>query len=195
MKLFLKGNKCVANCTLDKERRQTPPGQHGSDAARRKMTEYGVQLREKQKIRRIYRVLEGPFRRYLHEAERRRGVTGESLLQLLETRFDNVVYRLGFAVSRSQARQLVSHRHFVVNGVRVNIPSYQLKPGDVITVHETMLKSKPIQEARQRAHTRSLPDWLQFDHQALTGQVVSIPTRDQIDVPVEEQLVIEFYSR
>src|SRR5205085_7995057 len=143
-KLFLKGEKCILHCTLDRSRktkenregtsRNKPPGQHGDTVMRKKVTEYGVQLREKQKLRRIYRVLEGQFRRYLEEAERRKGVTGENLLQLLEMRLDNTIYRLGLASSRALARQLVSHRFFTVNGRRVNIPSYQVRPGDVITV-------------------------------------------------------------
>src|SRR5437764_2638743 len=146
-KLFLKGEKCILHCTLERNRknknnrdgspRNKPPGQHGSNVIQKKLTEYGVQLREKQKLRRIYRVLEGQFRNYLVEAERRKGVTGENLLQLLEMRLDNVVYRLGLASSRALARQLVSHRFFTVNGRRTNIPSFQVKPGDVVVVHES----------------------------------------------------------
>src|SRR5205823_13433010 len=132
VKLFLKGEKCVLHCTLDKEKRKKPPGQHGSNVIQRKLTEYGVQLREKQKLRRIYRVLESQFRNYMSEAERRKGVTGENLLQLLEMRLDNVIYRLGLASSRALARQMTSHRCFTINGRRVNIPSYQVRVGDVI---------------------------------------------------------------
>jgi len=194
-KLFLKGEKCVRHCTLDKEKRRKPPGQHGSTFIQKKLTEYGTQLREKQKLRRVYRVLEGQFRGYMAEAERRRGVTGETLLQLLETRLDNVVYRLGLAASRAQARQMVSHRFFTVNGRRVNIPSYQVRAGDVIAVHESKNRAGVVREAREKAHTRGLPDWLEFDLQNMVGKVLSIPTRPQIDTAVQEQLIVEFYSR
>jgi len=194
-KLFLKGQKCIARCTLDKEKRRKPPGQHGSNIIQRKLTEYGVQLREKQKLRRIYRVLEGQFRGYLNEAIRRGGVTGENLLQLLELRLDNVVYRLGLASSRAQARQMVGHRFFTVNGRRVNIPSYQVKPGDVIAVHESKSQTEIIREARQQSHTRRLPEWLEFNANTLAGRVLAVPTRDQIDTGVQEQLIVEFYSR
>lgn len=194
-KLYLKGEKCIKHCTLDKERRQKPPGQHGSNPIQRKMTEYGKQLREKQKLRRIYRVLENPFRKYLEEAERRRGVTGTNLLQLLELRLDNVVYRLGLAASRAQARQLVSHRFFTVNGRRVNIASYQCRVGDLLGVHESKNQTGAVKEAREKIHTRSLPDWLEFNRTDMTGKVLSVPTRDQIDTRVNEQLIVEFYSR
>ncbi len=194
-KLFLKGSKCVLHCTLDKEKRRKPPGQHGSNVIQKKLTEYGVQLREKQKLRRIYRVLERQFRSYLTEAERRRGVTGENLLQLLEMRLDNVVYRMGMATSRAQARQAVSHRFFTVNARRVNIPSYQVKPGDVVGFHESKSQTDFVREIRQQIHTRRLPEWLSFDINTLTGQVLANPTRDQIDTDVQEQLIVEFYSR
>jgi small subunit ribosomal protein S4 len=194
-KLFLKGSKCVVHCTLDKEKRRKPPGQHGSNVIQKKLTEYGVQLREKQKLRRMYRVMEGQFRNYLVEANRRGGVTGENLLQLLEMRLDNVIYRLGLSSSRAQARQLVSHRFFTVNGRRVNIPSYQVKVGDVIGVHETKAQTDVIRELRAQIHTRNLPQWLDMDNQNLVGRVVSAPTRDQIDTGVQEQLIVEFYSR
>jgi len=202
-KLYLKGDKCYTRCTLDKTSkdgktkfRDKPPGMHGAPAFQKKITEYGQQLREKQKLRRIYRVLENQFRNYLEEALRRPGVTGENLLQLLETRFDNVIYRLGMASSRAQARQMVTHRHFTVNGHRVNIPSYIVKPGDVIGVHETMARNGGIKMARERIHTkRGLPEWLQFNANSLEGRVVAVPSRDQIDTAVREQLIIEFYSR
>lgn len=202
-KLYLKGDKCFTKCTLEKTSkdgktrwRDKPPGMHGAPTFQRKITEYGQQLREKQKLRRIYRVLENQFRNYLDEALRRPGVTGENLLQLLETRLDNVIYRLGLASSRAQARQMVSHRHFTVNGGRVNIPSYILKPGDVVGVHESMNSSGAIKEARERIHTRrGVPEWLDFNAQTLEGRVVAMPTRDQIDTNVREQLIIEFYSR
>ena|SRR5579862_4515706 len=194
-KLFLKGSKCIMHCTLDKEKRRKPPGQHGSNVIQRKPTEYGVQFREKQKLRRIYRVMEGQFRIYLEEAERRKGVTGENLLQLLEMRLDNVIFRLGLASSRAQARQLVSHRFFTVDDRRVNIPSYQVRPGEVIGIHQSKSQSDIIRETRQKLHTRGLPDWLHMDNANLVGRVISAPTRDQIDTSVEEQLIVEFYSR
>ena len=194
-KLFLKGTKCISHCTLDKEKRRKPPGQHGSNVVQKKLTEYGVQLREKQKLRRIYRVMEGQFRNYLTEATRRGGVTGENLMQLLELRLDNAIYRLGLASSRAMARQLVSHRFFTVNGRRVNIPSYQLRPGDVIAVHETKSQTDAVKEIRAKIHTRGLPEWLEMDNTNLVGKVVSVPTRDQINTDVEEQLIVEFYSR
>ena len=195
VKLFLKGTKCVLKCTLDKEKRRKPPGQHGATVMNKKLTEYGVLLREKQKLRRIYRVMEGQFRNYLTEAERRKGVTGENLLQLLEMRLDNVIFRMGLSTSRAQARQLVSHRFFTVNGIRVNIPSYQVKPGDVVAVHESKAQTEIIRALRAQIHARNLPGWLDMDNANLVGKVVSTPTRDQIDTGVEEQLIVEFYSR
>jgi small subunit ribosomal protein S4 len=168
---------------------------HGSPAFQKKITEYGQQLREKQKLRRIYRVLENQFRNYLEEALRLPGVTGENLMQLLELRLDNVVYRLGLASSRAQARQMVTHRHFTVNGHRVNIPSYVVKPGDQIGVHETMSKNGGVREARDRVMRHRIPAWLDVNAQTLEGRVLSVPTRDQIDTNVREQLIIEFYSR
>jgi small subunit ribosomal protein S4 len=191
VKLFLKGERCyTSKCAI--ERRKYPPGQHGQK--QRKLAEYGQQLREKQKLKRIYRVLEGQFQNYFKEATRRKGVTGETLLQLLEARLDNVVYRLGFAFSRRQARQLVNHGHFRVNGRRVNIPSYLTRPGDVITVAEGSRKGA-IEEAARTAGGRRTPTWLSVDLANYSGQVVSVPTRDQIDTQVEEALVVEFYSR
>lgn len=157
-----------------------------------------MQLREKQKLRRIYRILEKPFRRYLEEALRRPGVSGDTLVTLLETRLDNVIYRLGLAPSRAQARQMVSHRFFTVNGQRVNIPSYLVKPGDVIGVHESKMQRGCIKEARERLHTRrSLPEWLELNPQTLEGRVLSLPTREEIDThnTVQVQQIIEFYSR
>jgi small subunit ribosomal protein S4 len=191
VKLFLKGERCyTSKCAI--ERRKYPPGQHGQK--QRKLAEYGQQLREKQKLKRIYRVLETPFANYFKEATRRKGVTGETLLQLLESRLDNVVYRLGYALSRRQARQLVNHGHFKVNGRRVNIPSYLTKPGDVITVAEKSRRGA-IEEAARTAGGRRTPTWLSVDLNNFSGQVVSVPTRDQIDTQVEEALVVEFYSR
>ena len=203
VKLFLKGDKCYTKCTLEKTSRDgrtkwrdKPPGMHGAPTFQKKTSEYGQQLREKQKLRRIYRVLENQFRNYLTEALRRPGVTGENLLQLLELRFDNVIYRLGVASSRAQARQMVTHRHFTINGQRVNIPSYLVKPGDVIGVHDTMNKSGAIREARDRVlRQRGHAQWLDINTQTLEGRILSEPTRDQIDTRVKEQLIIEFYSR
>jgi len=180
---------------LDKEKRRKPPGQHGATVAQKKLTEYGVQLREKQKLRRIYRVMEGQFRNYLTEAERRKGVTGDNLMQLLELRLDNAIFRLGLATSRAQARQLVSHRFFTVNNIRVNVPSYQVKPGDVIAIHESKSQAEISKTIRAQIHTRNLPGWLDMDNANLIGKVISAPTREQIDTGVEEQLIVEFYSR
>ncbi|MBX6352436.1 MAG: 30S ribosomal protein S4 [Thermoflavifilum sp.] len=192
IKLFLKGERCFSNkCAID--RRGTAPGQHGQ--ARRRNTEYGLQLREKQKARRYYGVLEKQFEKYYEEAARRPGITGDNLLQLLETRLDNVIYRLGFAVSRPEARQLVRHGHFEVNGRRVDIPSYQVKPGDVITVREKSQGKGRIKELLETAEGRAVPAWLERDLAARTGKVLRLPARDEIDTPVAEQMIIEFYSR
>ena len=192
-KLYLKGDKCFSRkCPV--ERRQYAPGQHGQ-ARPQKLSDYGVQLREKQKMRRIYGVRERQFRNYMKEALRRRGVTGETLLQLLEMRLDNVVYRLGLASSRSQARQFVSHGHILVNGRRVNIPSYLTKPGDVIGVAESARSIPPILASIESAGGRALPAWLQFDANRMAGTVLSAPVRDEIDTDVQESLIVEFYSR
>jgi small subunit ribosomal protein S4 len=192
VQLFLKGERCyTSKCAV--KRRQTPPGQHGQK--RVKIGEYGRQLREKQKLKRIYRVLERQFRNYFEEATRRKGVTGETLLQLLEFRLDNVVYRLGYALSRRQARQFVNHRHFLVNGKRVNIPSYQTKPGDVIAVAPGSREAGGIVEATRTAAGRRTPTWLSVDVNERSGQVLTTPSRDQIDTQVDEALVVEFYSR
>ena len=207
VKLYLKGDKCFTKCTLDKvsrdgktQWRAKPPGQHGLPTYQKKTTEYGHQLREKQKLRRIYRVLENQFRNYLSEALRRPGVTGENLLQLLETRMDNVIYRLGFAASRAQARQMVTHRHFTVNGHRMNIPSYILQPGDVIGVHETMSKNEGVKEARNRILKKSFPPWLDVNVNALEGRLIAVPGLEEMKMSgdirdIKEQLIIEFYSR
>jgi len=192
MKLFLKGARCFTDkCAI--ERRNYPPGQHGLN--RGKLTPFGIQLREKQKLKRIYRVLERQFRGYFKEAVRRPGVTGETLLQLLELRLDNVVFRLGLGLSRRQARQLVNHTHFLVNGKRVNIPSYQLRPGDTVAVAEGSKKAGAIVEALQATGGRRVPEWLRLDPGTMSGTVVSAPTRDQIETQVNEALIVEFYSR
>lgn len=191
MKLYLKGDKCYSRkCPV--ERRAYPPGQHGQ-GMQRKLSDYGVQLREKQKMRRVYGIRERQFRNYIAEAIRRPGVTGDILLQLLEMRLDNVVYRLGLASSRAQARQFVSHGHILVNGKRVNIASYQVKPNDVIEVADGARKIAPLVAAVEGA--RGVPAWLTFDANQLRGTVVSAPIRDEIDTDVQESLIVEFYSR
>ncbi len=191
MKLFLKGERCYTEkCAIEK--RNFPPGQHGK-TRKAKLAGYGVQLREKQKVKRIYGVLEDQFRRYFESADRTRGITGETLLQLLERRFDNVIYRLGLATSRAQARQLVRHGHFLVNGKKVDIPSYSLRAGDVVTVKTVSAKNPTIVHAMEEVKGRGIPAWLTFDDG--TGKVMSLPTREQINLPVQEQLIVELYSK
>jgi len=190
LKLYLKGERCLTDrCAID--RRSYGPGEHGR--RRVKQTEYLMQLREKQKARRYYGLLEKQFRNYYEKANRQSGITGENLLRLLETRLDNVVYRLGFAVSRRQARQLVRHGHFTVNGRRVNIPSYRVKPDDVVAVRENSSARGSIGEATDL--TASVSPWLQADHDNLSGVILKYPERDEIDVPVEEQFIVELYSK
>lgn len=192
-KLFLKGERCYSRkCAF--ERRSYPPGQHGQSGTT-KIKEYGVQLREKQKLRRIYGVRERQFRLYLKEAMRRRGVTGETLLQLLESRLDNVVYRLGFAASRAQARELVSHGHFMVNSRKVNTPSYLVRPGDVVEVVDKSKDLVPIVSSLEFSAGGRVPPWLELNEEKRQGTVLRVPTRDEIDTQVEETLVVEFYSR
>src|SRR5258708_404996 len=192
VKLFLKGDKCVTKCTL--ERRNTRPGQHGT-ARPRKASGYALQLREKQKIRRTYGLLERQFRRTFDTAARRPGRTGENLLQLLEMRLDNLVYRLGFADSRAQARQLVCHGHFAVNGRKTDIPSFIAKPNDVITVRE---RSKGLEYFKTRAlllAQKGVPSWLRLDIAEMSGRVLSLPSRTDLELPFEEQMVVEYYQR
>ncbi len=192
VKLYLKGERCYSDkCAID--RRPYAPGQHGQ--GRKKVSEYGLQLREKQKARRIYGVLEKQFRKYYEEAARRKGITGETLLQLLESRLDNVVYRLGFAASRPEARQLVRHGHFTVNGQRVDIPSYLTKVGDVIAVYEKSVESPRIKELLEIAEGKTVLGWLERDLNSKSGRMVRVPTREEIDIPVAEQMIIELYSR
>jgi small subunit ribosomal protein S4 len=192
-KLFLKGTRCYTKkCAIEK--RNYAPGQHGNTGRPAKITDYGMQLREKQKMRQIYRVLEGPFRGYVDEATRRRGVTGENLLQLLEMRLDNTVHRMGFATSRAQGRQLVNHGHFLVNGKKVDIPSYQVRPNDVITVAEGSRRIPVIQEALATNGNRT-PAWLSLNAAAFEGKVLAAPRRDEVDTDVHENTIIEFYSR
>ena len=191
-KLFLKGSRCYSKkCSF--ERRPTPPGQHG--VRRRKMGEFGIQLREKQKVRRVYGVLERQFRNYFNEAETHVGVTGEALLQSLETRLDNVVFRLGFASSRAQARQLVTHGHFAVNGVPTNVASYKMRTGDRVEVRESHRSREAFKVIRETLKSHTAPDWLSLDAAKLAGSVASLPRRDQMPLDLSEQLVVEYYSR
>lgn len=193
MKLFLKGERCYMDkCAIEK--RNVPPGQQGK-TRKAKLMGYGLQLREKQKVKRTYGVLENQFRRYFESADRQRGITGETLLQLLERRFDNVIYRLGLATSRPQARQLVRHGHFFVNERKVTIPSYSLGVGDTVTVHKNSAKKVSIQHAIEEVKGRGIPDWLTFDGEKLSGKVSSLPTREQINLVVQEQLIVELYSK
>ena len=190
MKLFLKGERCLTEkCAV--ERRAYPPGQHGR--GRIKQSEYLLQLREKQKMRRYYGVLEKQFANYYAKASQKQGITGENLLRLLETRLDNVVYRLGFAASRAQARQLVRHGHFDVNGKRVNIPSFHVRPDDLITLHPNSSAQAVVRDATDL--TSSVASWLLADHDNLTGKVIRMPERVEIDTPVQEQLIVELYSK
>jgi small subunit ribosomal protein S4 len=193
MKLFLKGERCYTDkCAIEK--RNVPPGQHGR-ARKAKMVGYGIQLREKQKVKRTYGVLENQFRRYFEAADRQKGITGELLLQMLERRLDNVVYRLGFATSRPQARQLVRHGHFTVNGRKVDIPSYAVRQGDMVAVRQSSAENPTIQHAMEEVKGRGIPDWLLLDAAGFSGRVSSLPTREQINLPVQEQLIVELYSK
>ncbi len=192
LKLFLKGGRCYTKkCSF--ERRPTPPGQHG--VRRRKVGDYGLQLREKQKVRRVYGVLEKQFRNYFIEATRHSGVTGEALLQSLELRLDNVVFRLGFAPSRAAARQLVAHGHFAVNGVATNVPSYRLKVGDRIEVRESHKERELFKTVKESLRSQQAPEWLSLDSAKLAGSVLAVPRRDQMPPEFNEQLVVEYYSR
>ena len=194
-KLFLKGDRCMTpKCAV--ERRGYPPGQHGqSGSFRRKTSDYSNQLREKQKARRIYGIFERQFRRYFTEASRTSDVTGAVLLQILERRMDNVVYRLGFAPSRKAARQLVLHGHFTVNGKPINVPSYPLKPGDVVAVFERSRKSNYFQGIEKDLARHTVTEWLSLDAPNWSGSVLNLPSRKQIDIPLKEQLIVEYYSR
>ncbi|MBT0892853.1 30S ribosomal protein S4 [Geobacter hydrogenophilus] len=192
MELFLKGERCYTDkCAI--KRRNYPPGQHGQ--GRPKVSNYGIQLREKQKVRRIYGVLEKQFRSYFEEADRMRGVTGENLLSLLERRLDNVVYRLGFASSRTEARILVRHNHFTLNGRKANIPSIQLKAGDVVELKEKSRKIACINESLDAVVRRGTPQWLELDKEGYKGVVKLLPAREDIAMPIQEQLIVELYSK
>lgn len=192
-KLFLKGNRCYTEkCAVDK--RHTVPGQHGQ-ARMKKPSEYGMQLREKQKVRRTYGVLESQFKKYYDMAVNMRGVTGDNMLQLLERRLDNVVYRLGFGESRPMARQLVAHGHVTVDGKKVDIASYIVTPGQVISVRDNARQFASIKQLREEGSAKPIPQWLELDAENLTGKVVMLPKREDIDFSVEEHLIVEFYSR
>jgi len=191
-KLFLKGDRCYTDkCAFD--RRPYPPGVHGQ--RRNKPTEYGVRMREKQKVRRVYGILERQFRRYFAAADRQKGVTGENLINSLERRLDSAVFRLGLSATRTDARQLVRHKHIQVNGKSVNIPSYLLKAGDKITLRESSKSLKRVQSGLETAGRREQPEWLEFDKGSLTGTVRSLPVREAVTLPITEQLIVEFYSR
>jgi len=193
IKLFLKGDRCYSDkCSF--ERRSYAPGQHGQ-ARMRKMSDYAIQLREKQKVRRMYGMLEGQFKKYFIRADRAKGITGENLLIMLERRLDNVVYRLGFASSRNQARQLVRHNHFLINGRKVNIPSYQVKVDDVVTVKEKSRKAAVILDSLSAVARRGVPSWLSLDQDNFTGKVTAMPNREEITMPIQENLIVELYSK
>ncbi len=193
LKMFLKGDRCYSDkCAF--ERRSFAPGQHGQNRFR-KPSDYAVQLREKQKVKQMYGMFEAQFRRFFEEAERVRGVTGETLLIMLERRLDNVLYRLGFASSRTQGRQMVRHSLVTVNGRKVNIPSYQVKPGDVVALKEKQQKNELIADNLQGAVRRGVPSWLELDATAFKGVVKAMPNREEITMPIQEQLIVELYSK
>ena len=192
MKLYLKGDRCYSDkCAL--ERRDRPPGQHGH--LRSKFSDYGRQLREKQKVKRIYGMLENQFRIYYRNAEKQKGITGHNLLILCERRFDNTVYRLGFSNSRNEARQLIRHNHFLINGKKVNIPSYMIKAGDVVEVKQKSQKIDRIRSATEAVARRGVPDWLDVEPEKYKGSVKSLPIRDHITIPIDEKHIVALYSR
>jgi len=192
MKLFLKGNRCYSDkCAF--ERRSYAPGQHGQ--GRGKATAYATQLREKQRVKRMYGIMESQFHGYFKKAERLRGITGENLLMLLERRLDNVAYRLGFASSRNDARQLILHRHVLINGKRVNIPSYIVKPGEIVEIKEKSRNKARLNESLEAVERRGVPQWLELDKANYKGTVKVMPKRDDITMPIQEQLIVELYSK
>lgn len=194
IKLFLKGQRCLTDkCAI--ERRNFAPGQHGKSRRPKKLVGYGVQLREKQKVRRLYGILEDQFRTYFEKAAAMKGITGENLLHLLEQRLDNAVYRLGLAASRAEARQLVRHGHILVSGRKVNIPSFQVAAGQEIAVREQSRNSTAIQRSLDLAGGRALPSWLEFDRAVMKGKVISIPKREDVNFPIQEQMIVELYSK
>ncbi len=193
LKLFLKGDRCYSDkCSF--ERRSYAPGQHGQ-ARMRKVSDYAIQLREKQKVRRIYGMLESQFRKYFEIADRTKGVTGENLLMLLESRLDNTIYRLGFANSRTQARQLVRHNHIQVNGRKVNIPSFRVAVNDVVTIKEKSRNIESIKDSLEAVVRRGVPSWLELDKDNFKGTVKALPDRQEITMPIQEQLIVELYSK
>jgi small subunit ribosomal protein S4 len=193
MKLFLKGERCYTEkCAIEK--RNVPPGQHGR-SRRAKVAGYGIQLREKQKVKRTYGVLENQFRRYFEAADRQKGITGQLLLQSLERRLDNVVYRVGFATSRAQARQLVKHGHFLINGKKVDIPSFSVRQGDTLAVRQGSVENASIKHAMEEVKGRGIPEWLTLEASGQSARISSLPTREQINLPVQEQLIVELYSK
>ena len=193
LKLFLKGDRCFGDkCAF--ERRPYAPGQHGQRRGR-KFSDYRLQLREKQKVKRIYGVLEKQFRGYYYRAERQKGITGINLLMLLECRLDNVVYRMGFAASRNQARQLVRHSHFMVNNRKVNIPSYRVSPGDVVEVREKSRETKQILDAMETVVRRGIPSWMDLEKEKFRGVLKALPNREDLTMPIQEQLIVELYSK
>ena len=192
LKLYLKGDRCYSDkCAI--ERRSYPPGQHGQGRA--KFSNYGVQLREKQKVKRMYGLMEKQFRNFFSKAERQKGITGTNLLLLLERRLDNLVYRLGFANSRSEARQLVRHSHFTVNGKKVNIPSYLVRVGEVIELREKSRKIAKVGESLEAVARRGIPSWLELEKEQFRGRLVSLPAREDLTMPIKEQLIVELYSK
>ncbi len=195
MKLFLKGDRCFKDsCAIEK--RNFAPGQHGKDRkSKSKVIGYGLQLREKQKAKRMYGILEGQFRNYFEKAERQKGITGENLLMMLERRLDNAVYRLGFASSRAQSRQLIGHGHIRVNSMKVNIPSFQVKPGDVVSVREKSQKNPIIVSAVEMVGSRGVPRWLELDGAKFSGRVLTLPKREDVNLPLQERLIVELYSK
>jgi small subunit ribosomal protein S4 len=191
-KLFLKGDRCYTEkCAI--ERRKYPPGQHGQGF--RKLSDYGIQLREKQKVRKMYGLLERQFRKYFYEAERKKGITGEILLQLIESRLDSMVFRMGFAPNRRRARQIIKHGHIFVNGKEVNLPSCEIKGGDLVTVKEASRDNPEIVDSLSKSEHRGIPGWVEVDTANLSGKVLHIPSRDEIQLPVQEQLIVELYSK
>lgn len=191
-KLFFKGDRCYTEkCAID--RRKYPPGEHGQGF--RKLSDYGIQLREKQKVRKMYGILERQFRRYFYEAERKKGITGEVLLQLIESRLDTIVYRMGFAPNRRRARQLIGHGHILVNGKAVSIPSYSIKGGDIVEVKESSREISEIIDSLSKSEHRGMPVWVEVDSANFKGKVLHIPSRDEIQLPVQEQLIVELYSK
>jgi len=191
-KLFLNGDRCYTDkCAI--ERRKYPPGQHGQGY--RKLSDYGFQLREKQKVRKMYGILERQFRRYFYEAEKKKGVTGEVLLQIIESRLDNVVYRMGFASNKRSARQLVRHGHILVNNKEVNLPSYATKEGDMISIRESSRDMPLIVESLSKVEHRGIPPWVEVDSGNFTGKFLHTPSRDELQIPIQEQLIVELYSK